>query len=649
MHSRSPPTRAPAHRPGDLCAQPVGHQPRRGRRADEHRDHDDRAHRVEGRHRGDCGHDHQPSPIARPAGPAPRQSPRRRSRSSASARTARSARRPAAQTAAMRGNSSAGPGQRGRVEQRAPAIGANQISDSRLPISACSTSRCTLDVSDCSSSSTPPANSVVKTTPIAAPGSIRPSRGSPRSGPPRPAPRPAAPSSIGSAATVPVIRKATTIPGSTTWLIASPISACRRRIRKLPGSAQAIAASTPIRIGGQRKLDEFGAHQARPPEGDRRPIRRSNSAISSAVNTASIGSARHSARSAPHPGGSARAPPSAVRRGRSLAAWARPASVATPSGRISPSARSRRSVKGSRIGSPAPAPAGPAAGAPGPGTAVAQQPRPRRAPGRKEQRQREQGSRDQHDDRPGRQGGRRGRNRRPEIARHPAEPAGDPDHRAAAVGPEPRGHRGMISSATIRISPTIFSPITVTPSPAPSSPDRSGAHRGRWRRHSRGRRPPASSAGAAARSPARQRAANGDHQASWRSMPAVEPSRNDSSPACRPAHGLDHGQQHDAEAEEGRQHRADGGILGSRVRRASHSTTQSPKRGRNRRAQQAGRQRPPVAAQRDHDHEGQPDAGQGGMGHASDTSARLRRNRKVPPRRRQSPASAAPMATRAAL
>jgi hypothetical protein len=95
-------------------------------------------------------------------------------------------------------------------------------------------------VSDCSSSSTPPANIVVKTTPIAAPGSIRPSRLIASIRITATTAAPAAPSSIGNVPTEPVIRKATTMPGSTTWLIASPISAWRRSTRKLPGSAQAI-------------------------------------------------------------------------------------------------------------------------------------------------------------------------------------------------------------------------------------------------------------------------------------------------------------------------------------------------------------------------------------------------------------------------
>ena len=71
---------------------------------------------------------------------------------------------------------------------------------------------------------------------------------------------PAAPSIIGQAAITPVTRKATTMPGSTTWLIASPISACRRRSRKLPGSAQAMAAKVPISSGVQRQGDKFGTH-----------------------------------------------------------------------------------------------------------------------------------------------------------------------------------------------------------------------------------------------------------------------------------------------------------------------------------------------------------------------------------------------------
>jgi hypothetical protein len=59
----------------------------------------------------------------------------------------------------------------------------------------------------------------------------------------------AAPISIGQAARVPVIKKAMTMPGSATWLTASPIRLCRRSTRKLPSRAQATEASTPISIG----------------------------------------------------------------------------------------------------------------------------------------------------------------------------------------------------------------------------------------------------------------------------------------------------------------------------------------------------------------------------------------------------------------
>mmetsp|Transcript_22522 Transcript_22522/g.36491 ORF Transcript_22522/g.36491 Transcript_22522/m.36491 type:complete len:253 (+) Transcript_22522:1478-2236(+) len=47
-------------RPGHLMPQPVRHHARRSGRADEHRDHDDRPHRVKGGHRRDGRHDHQP-------------------------------------------------------------------------------------------------------------------------------------------------------------------------------------------------------------------------------------------------------------------------------------------------------------------------------------------------------------------------------------------------------------------------------------------------------------------------------------------------------------------------------------------------------------------------------------------------------------
>ena len=89
----------------------------------------------------------------------------------------------------------------------------------------------------------------VKTTPIAAPGSMRPNRLIASIRITATTAAPPAPIIIGQVETDRATRKATTIPGRTTWLMASPISACRRNIRKLPGSAQAMAAKVPITMG----------------------------------------------------------------------------------------------------------------------------------------------------------------------------------------------------------------------------------------------------------------------------------------------------------------------------------------------------------------------------------------------------------------
>ncbi len=126
----------------------------------------------------------------------------------------------------------------------------------------------------------------MKTTPIAAPGSIRPSRRIASIRTTASTAAPAAPSIIGQVEITPVTRKATTMPGSTTWLIASPISACRRSSRKLPGSAQAMAAKMPIRIGVSDRGTNSAPIMPAPPCGP--PSRASISAIWSRVSTVSI-------------------------------------------------------------------------------------------------------------------------------------------------------------------------------------------------------------------------------------------------------------------------------------------------------------------------------------------------------------------------
>ena len=159
--------------------------------------------------------------------------------------------RPAITTAApaMRNSSGGKPASAAGSSNEAQFVASSQIRLSRLPKSACSTSRWTLEVSDCSSNKTPAAKRVVKTTPIAAPASMRPSLRIASIIRTAMMAATAAPRSIGQVLTLPVTRKPTTMPGRTTWLIASPINACRRKIRKLPGMAQVTAARMPISSG----------------------------------------------------------------------------------------------------------------------------------------------------------------------------------------------------------------------------------------------------------------------------------------------------------------------------------------------------------------------------------------------------------------
>jgi hypothetical protein len=115
---------------------------------------------------------------------------------------------------------------------------------------------------------------VVNTTPIAAPGSIRPSRRIASISATETSAAPAAPSSIGSAETRPVSRKATTMPGSATWLIASPISACRRRIRKVPRQRAGDGRQRADQDRRQRELDKgrrLAHHPPRTGTGPPRP------------------------------------------------------------------------------------------------------------------------------------------------------------------------------------------------------------------------------------------------------------------------------------------------------------------------------------------------------------------------------------------
>jgi hypothetical protein len=169
-----------------------------------------------------------------------------------------------------------------------PPSADSQISDSRLPISACSTSRCTDDVSDCSNRRTPGreergedhAHRRTRFDLAGALDQFDQDDGDDR--------RAAAPSSMGIADTSPVSRNATTIPGRTTWLMASPISAWRRRIRKFPGKRAGDRREDADQDRRQRELDELRTHLG-PSTRTGGPIRRSNSRISSAVKTSSIG------------------------------------------------------------------------------------------------------------------------------------------------------------------------------------------------------------------------------------------------------------------------------------------------------------------------------------------------------------------------
>ncbi len=124
---------------------------------------------------------------------------------------------------AMRGSSGGNPASALRSHNEDQPSPSSQIRLSRLPKRACSTSICTVEVSDCSSKSTPAANIEVKTTPMAAPGSILPRRRMSSISTTATSAATPAPSIIGTAATTPVTRNATTIPGSTTCEIASPI------------------------------------------------------------------------------------------------------------------------------------------------------------------------------------------------------------------------------------------------------------------------------------------------------------------------------------------------------------------------------------------------------------------------------------------
>jgi hypothetical protein len=134
------------------------------------------------------------------------------------------------------------------------------------------------------------------------------------------------------------------MPGRTTWLIASPISAWRRRIRKFPGKRAGDRREDTDQDRRQRELDEFGPHLC--------PSHRDGRADPAVEFSDLVGGEDILDRGQPVIApGQARilvdlprdVPAAFVARDLGRLA-ARPASVGTPSGRTSPSRRSRRRV-----------------------------------------------------------------------------------------------------------------------------------------------------------------------------------------------------------------------------------------------------------------------------------------------------------------
>lgn len=103
----------------------------------------------------------------------------------------------------------------------------------------------------------PRAKRVVKTMPMAAPRSTLPKRVIHWVKRAVKMPARAAPRNIQELLRVPVRRKAMARPGRTAWLMASPIMLMRRRRRKVPGRAQAMAQRVPTRMMWRSLMVQF--------------------------------------------------------------------------------------------------------------------------------------------------------------------------------------------------------------------------------------------------------------------------------------------------------------------------------------------------------------------------------------------------------
>jgi hypothetical protein len=103
------------------------------------------------------------------------------------------------------------------------------------------------------------------------------------------------------------------------------------------------------------------------------------------------------------------------------------------------------------------------------------------------------------------------------------------------------------------------------------------------------------------------------------------------------------------EAEEHAQHRPDRRVLGQARARDDPLDRQKAERSRHRRADQKAAQAAPIAAKRDHDDEGKPNARQGRVRDGVGDQGAFAQKRNVPVAPAANPRSAAPMATSAAL
>jgi hypothetical protein len=139
-------------------------------------------------------------------------------------------------------------------------------------------------------------------------------------------------------------------------------------------------------------------------------------------------------------------------------------------------------------------------------------------------------------------------------------------------------------------------------------------------------------------------------RASCRSIPAVDPSRKPSSPACRPD-DIDWITV-SSTMPKPKNTPSTAPIAASSVRRVRatiHWMNSSPTAGRDRRAHQQAHQVAPVSAQRHHDDEGEPDARQRRMRDGVGHQGALAQEKEGPRGPGGEPSSAAPIATSAAL